>query len=71
VRCFVSVTVDAVTVAEINEFMFFQTKSNPTISLQNTIQIEDDLNASKAVPKQKYYFYQTEKYNPKHHAMIL
>jgi len=35
--------------------MFFQTKSDPTILFQNTIQFEDDPNASKAVPKQKSY----------------
>jgi len=38
--------------------MFFQTKSGPTILFQNTIQIEDDPNASKAVLKQQSY--QTE-----------
>jgi len=35
--------------------MFFQTKSDPTILFQNTIQIEDDPSALKEVPKQKYY----------------
>jgi len=50
--------------------MFVQTKSNPTILFQNTIQIEDDPNATKAVPKQKSCFYQTDKNNLKHHAMI-
>jgi len=44
--------------------MFFKTKSNPTILFQNTIQIEDDPNASKAVQKQKSYFCQTKKTIP-------
>jgi len=35
--------------------MFFQTESDPTILFQNTIQIDDDPNASKAVPKLKSY----------------
>ena len=58
-RCFVSVTVDASRDKRI--YVFPKTKSNPTILFYNTIQIEDDPNASKAVPKQKSYFYQTEK----------
>jgi len=41
--------------------MFFQTKSDPTILFQNTIQIEDDPNASKAVPKQKSYLLDRKK----------
>jgi len=49
------------TLAEINGFMFFQTKSDPTILFQNTIQIEDDPNASKAVPKQKSYLLDRKK----------
>jgi len=43
------------TLAEINGFKFFETKSDPTILFQNAIQVEDDRNASKAVPKLKSY----------------
>jgi len=50
--------------------MFFQTKSDPTILFQNTIQIEADPNASKAVPQQKSYLPGRIKYNPKHRAVI-
>ena len=48
-----------------------QIQSNNFISkYNNTIQIKYDPNASKAVPMQKSYFYQTENNNLKHHAMI-
>jgi len=33
--------------AEMNGFMFFKSKSDPTILFQNPVQIEDDCNASK------------------------
>jgi len=67
VCCSVSVTVDA---SRDKRIYVFPNQSNPTILFQNTIQTEDDPNASKAVSKQKSYFYQAEKNNPKHHATI-
>jgi len=36
-----------------NGFKFFKSKFDPTILLQNPIQIEDDLNASKDIAKRE------------------